>query len=149
VSIESNLSDWWNSSGEVTGIVTGGLWRDEVPEKNASDVAIEMPFARFAVIAESPTAIQTKTEGESREYLEEQLIQLDIFAKDPATAKRSRDAARDLLDKWNPTLEPPDIFIGIDRTNSLLLKETDEQDGENVWHAVLEYVVTVQRESHG
>ena len=149
MSLESNLKAWWDSSGPVTGLVTGGLWRDEVPELNASDVPVEMPFARFSILAETPTIIQTRTPNEAREYLEEQLLQVDIFATDPAVAKKAREVAKDLIDKWQPILEPPDVFISVDRSNAALLKETDEQDGSNVWHAVLEYVVTVQRETNG
>lgn len=149
MSIESSLLDWWNASHPVTEIVTGGLWRDEVPEKNEHDEPINMPFARFAILAETPTEILTKTPGESREYLEEQLVQVDIFATSPTTAKMAREAAKNLLDKWVPVVQPPDVFVSIDRTNAALLKDPEEQDGENVWHAMLEYVVTLQRETNG
>ena len=149
MSIESNLLDWWKSSSVVTGLVTGGLWRDDAPELNTDDTTVEMPYARLSVLAETPAAVLTRTPGESREYLEEQLLQVDIFANDPSVAKKAMTAARDLLDRWETTFEYPDIFIGIDRTNAALLKDPNEEDGENVWHVVLEYLLTVQRETNG
>lgn len=150
MSLESNLQQCWNGNGVLSGLVTGGLWRDEIPEKDEDDNEINMPFARFQIVSETPVGRVTKgSPTEQRDYLIEQLIQFDIFARDPLVAKRARDAAGNLLDGFNPTLIPPEIFISIDPQNAWLIQDPDEDEGVTVWHAGLEYTVTLQRSRNG
>lgn len=149
MSVESSLMDWWNSSSIVTGLVTGGLWREAEPELGEDQEPVEMPFARFEIISETPTEEMTRTPNAPRDYLEDQTLQVDIFAHDPLVAKQARDAARDLLDRWQPVLQLPDIFMSITRSNAWLVKDPVEDDGVTVWHAGLEYVVTLERKKNG
>lgn len=149
MSVESSLLQMWNGNAPISDIVTGGLWRDEIPEIDEDATAIEMPFARFTILSETPTEEMTKGQNELRDYLEEQALQVDIFAHSPSVAKTARDVAKDLLDRWQPVLQLPDIFISITRSNAWLIQDPDEDDGASVWHAGLEYVVTVQRGKNG
>jgi hypothetical protein len=149
MSVESRLMSYWNSSRPVTELVTGGLWRDEIPENGTNGSPVEMPFARFTILSEVESARETKPDRQQRQHLEEQLLQIDIFARDPLTAKRARDRAKELIDGWEPVLNPPDIFLSIDRTNAFLFQDPDEDDGASVWHAGLEYIVTLQRSKNG
>ena len=144
MTIEEAWVAWWEASGPLTEIVTGKLWRDQVPEENTDGTKVELPFARYKIVTETQTDLTTAGDSATNQFDEELLIQTDIWTADADTTKQARDVMVRLFDRFRPQLTTPESFVRCDRQSSVITDDV-EHDGTTIWRAIVEHIVIVQR----
>jgi hypothetical protein len=140
MTLDQAILGWWDGSGLLASAISGGLWRDVVPEVNESGQKVVLPYARFTITNEDEVT------ADSAGQVERRTIVFDVWDADPARLRGAKDALRKRFDdpSFDPYLEPDESFIRADWSRGEFAAETVEKTGQTVWHATMVYVMVVQ-----